>query len=418
MTFTPNSYTNLLSGGHRRKITPNSTGEEIDKFLVDFVVNVNSDYVETLEFQPYHNTPQNVSLTAAKNQITIDWDSVPVTVDVFYKIEKSDNFGTTYSLLDDKYPISSYTNTGLNSETIYIYKVSFSEDDILTKNITVKTQPKTTSHPAHGTGSGTGYLLEYTKNYSLKSIESPNLTLFRGGTYKFDQSDSTNSGHPLLFYEDEGKTTQYSTGVTTEGTPGQSGAYTQIVVASDAPNEIWYQCGAHSNMGWKFTISDRTYKSTVERGIATTGDSPSNLEVTNVGDGQSVDISWNKGGGSTSLIKSSIDGGAFNNLQVDYANNTFKNESLDKTKVYKYRVFSTGNVEYSIVPKVYNPPVDLSVEDNLSSTNKIIHDWDWYENNKTFYNYNQEDAYDIQPTAYSMDDYIYVNTSKSIYRKI
>ena len=416
MTYSPYSYTISLHGGNQRKITPDSTGEEIDKFLVDVGVNVNSDYVETLEFQPYHNNVQNINLTPAKNQITVDWDSLPV--DVFYKIEKSDNFGTTYSLLDDKYPISSYTNTGLNSETIYIYKVSFSEDDILTKNIAVKTQPKTTSHPAHGTGSGTGYLLEYTKNYSLKSIESPNLTLFRGATYKFDQSDSTNSGHPLLFYEDEGKATQYSTGVTTEGTPGQSGAYTQIVVASDAPNEIWYQCGAHSNMGWKFTISDRTYKSTVEKGISTTGDSPSNLEVTNVGDGQSVDISWNKGGGSTSLVKSSIDGGAFNNLQVDYANNTFKNESLDKTKVYKYRVFSTGNVEYSIVPKVYNPIIDLSVEPLVSK--KIALDWDWYENNKSFYGMSEgrwDTYYEHGQTAYTMDDYIYINTSKQIARK-
>ena len=83
---------------------------------------------------------------------------------------------------------------------------------------------------------------------------------------------------------------------------------------------------------------------------------------------------------STSLIKSNIGGAAFNNLQVDYANNTFKNESLDKTKVYKYRVSSTGNVEYSIIPKLSNPAIDLSVEDNLSSTNKIAHDWDWYEN--------------------------------------
>ena len=40
--------------------------------------------------------------------------------------------------------------------------------------------------------------------------------------------DSSNDGHPLRFYLDASKGTQYTTGVTTNGTPGQSGAYTQI----------------------------------------------------------------------------------------------------------------------------------------------------------------------------------------------
>ena len=335
-----------------------------------------------------------------------------------YKLEKSTD-NVTYTLLTDTYTTKSYTDTGLDLNTLYFYRLRATFNP-LTIDIAVKTQTKTSSHPAHENGSETGYLLNYFLQGDDIEAESPNLTLFRGGTYKFDQSDSTNSGHPLLFYEDEGKATQYSTGVTTAGTPGQSGAYTQIIVASDAPNEIWYQCVTHPNMGWKFTISDREFGNTTEKGIATSPSPPSNLEVTNVGDGQSIDISWNKGGGSTSLIKSNLDGGAFNNLQVDYANNTFKNESLDKTKVYKYRVFSTGNVEYSIIPKLSNPAIDLAVEDNLTSNNKIAQDWDWYENNKTFYNYSkdtQDTNIDPQPTAYSMDDYIYVNTSKAIYRK-
>ena len=78
------------------------------------------------------------------------------------------------------------------------------------------------------------------------------LTLTEGQTYKFDQSDSTNSNHPLRFSTTSNGThgggSEYTTGVTTSGTPGSSGAYTQIEVASGAPT-LYYYCTNHSGMG-------------------------------------------------------------------------------------------------------------------------------------------------------------------------
>jgi hypothetical protein len=78
------------------------------------------------------------------------------------------------------------------------------------------------------------------------------LTLTEGQTYKFDQSDSTNSSHPLRISTTSNGThgggSEYTTGVTTSGTPGSSGAYTQIEVASDAPT-LYYYCTNHSGMG-------------------------------------------------------------------------------------------------------------------------------------------------------------------------
>ena len=75
------------------------------------------------------------------------------------------------------------------------------------------------------------------------------MTSDSGYYYRFDQSDSSNSGHPLRFYLDADKTTAYTTGVTTNGTPGSSGAYTQIDVDEDTPSILYYQCSSHAYMG-------------------------------------------------------------------------------------------------------------------------------------------------------------------------
>ena len=80
------------------------------------------------------------------------------------------------------------------------------------QNLIVKVVTKTTAHPEHGSGSSNGYTID--------GIEGAYLELTPGNTYYFDQTDSSNAGHPLRFYEDATKNTAYTTGVTTSGTPG------------------------------------------------------------------------------------------------------------------------------------------------------------------------------------------------------
>ncbi len=114
----------------------------------------------------------------------------------------------------------------------------------ITYTVTVGT--KTTAHPYSGVGSSSAYFLE--------GLESPAFTLGGADTakpyyYKFDQADGTNATHPLLFYLDAGKTTAYTTGVTTNGTPGSSGAYTLLAVDEYTPNILYYQCSSHAHMG-------------------------------------------------------------------------------------------------------------------------------------------------------------------------
>ena len=88
--------------------------------------------------------------------------------------------------------------------------------------------------------------------YFIDGVQQATVNIAEGFTYRFDQSDSSNSGHPLRFSTTSNGThsggTEYTTGVTTNGTPGSSGAYTQITVAASAPT-LYYYCTQHSGMG-------------------------------------------------------------------------------------------------------------------------------------------------------------------------
>ena len=83
---------------------------------------------------------------------------------------------------------------------------------------------------------------------------APVLYLQEGNTYIFDLSDSTNDTHQLAFSTNPNNdpTAPYTTGVTTTGTPGTSGAKVTINVApvrtTGAPL-LFYYCTAHSGMG-------------------------------------------------------------------------------------------------------------------------------------------------------------------------
>jgi len=136
-----------------------------------------------------------------------------------------------------------------NSKIITIGEAGGKRHESSTVEHTVTVATKTNKHRYNGTGSGSGYKID--------GSFSPTIELVPGNTYKFDQADSSNSGHPLRFYYEANKTTSFSTGVTTSGTPGNSGAYTQIVVSDTTPSVLHYQCSAHGYMGNQVVIGTR-----------------------------------------------------------------------------------------------------------------------------------------------------------------
>ena len=152
------------------------------------------------------------------------------------------------------------------------------------QTLEVKVVTKTAAHPEHGNGSTSGYTID--------GIEGAYLEFTPGNTYKFDQSDSSNSGHPLLFYEDAAKTTAYTTGVTNNHgstAPGNSGSYTQIIPTTSTPPVLFYQCSSHSLMG-----------SYVKFGTGTIGDTYSINVAT---DGSNVDLNLDAASGTDSTVQ-------------------------------------------------------------------------------------------------------------------
>ena len=146
----------------------------------------------------------------------------------------------------------------------------------------VKVATKNSFHRYNGSGHSSGFTLD--------GQQAPFLELNPGMTYKFDQADSSNSGHPLVFYQESDKTTGYSTGVTTNGTPGSAGAYTQIVTSDTNPTILHYQCSAHSLMGncmQMNTAFDRTAHQVIDAGNFDNGTSTAALS--NTYDGGSFD---------------------------------------------------------------------------------------------------------------------------------
>jgi len=141
--------------------------------------------------------------------------------------------------------------------------ISESSDVVPNKTLGSPPSPGTTitytvTVAAATSGSGNRFYINGAEN---PTIDFEATTLYTGATYRFDQSHSSNTNHPLKFSEtsdgthNSGSEHSADPNVTYNGTPGQAGAYTEIDFAPiGGVSALHYYCANHSGMGNKVNL--------------------------------------------------------------------------------------------------------------------------------------------------------------------
>ena len=164
---------------------------------------------------------------------------------LYYNIES-----ITFSAVSESTTTTNLKNTTTSTTTTTVPETTTSTSTTTTTvpETTTTTSTTTTTVPditniivtVSNDGSGSEYYLNGSKGSTIN--------VSNGTKYRFDQSDSSNSGHPLrISTSQEGS--QYTMNVIIYGTPGSSGAYTEIEITAQTPSTLYIYCLNHFGMG-------------------------------------------------------------------------------------------------------------------------------------------------------------------------
>jgi len=199
-----------------------------------------------------------------------------ITNDVSNSVSSNSSIDTTTTTLFNQFPVSSIVKlspTGDNTtttapppiigETTTTTTTTVPQTTTTTVPQTTTTTTTTTTVPQTTTTTTTTTTVPQTtttivvtvanngqgfNEYFLNGAQDSNLNVTTGNKYRFDLSDSSNSGHPLRFSATQNGN-EYSSNVITSGNAGTPGAYIEIEITSNTPNQLYIYCTNHFGMG-------------------------------------------------------------------------------------------------------------------------------------------------------------------------
>ena len=170
-----------------------------------------------------------------------------ITNDVTNSVSSNSSIDTTTTTLFNQFPVSSIVKlspVGDNTTTSVPQSIIGE-----TTTSTTTTVPQTTTIiVVTVANNGQGF-----NEYFLNGAQDSTLNVTTGNKYRFDLSDSSNSGHPLRFSATQNGN-EYSSNVMTSGTAGTTGAYIEIEITSDTPTQLYIYCENHFGMGGNTVI--------------------------------------------------------------------------------------------------------------------------------------------------------------------
>ena len=179
------------------------------------------------------------------------------TIEVTKTAQVTQNDG---NLTNDAGDLITYTITVENTGNVNLSNIQITDNlkDASNNNLSLTTS-LTRDYPVVEINVTVGAASLGGNAYYFDGVEKAQITLERGRVYKFIQSSGTNLSHPIAFSTTNDGThgggNAYNTGVTSSGTAGNNGAYTQITVDQNL-TALHYYCVNHPGMGSNFVISN------------------------------------------------------------------------------------------------------------------------------------------------------------------
>ncbi|MBL40342.1 MAG: hypothetical protein CL761_03330 [Chloroflexi bacterium] len=256
--------------------------------------------------------------------------------------------------------------------------------------------------------------------FYINGAANPPLTLTRGYTYTFDQSDSTNNNHPLAFRDSSNAS--YTTGVTVNGTAGQAGSSVIFAVPSTAPNSLIYYCTQHGNsMGNSISVIDDNI-GIVAGSISNVNTTAGNItNVNNVGNSITNVNTVASNIGTVNDFAARYSSGATNPTTNLDTGDLFFNTTANELKIYNGSSWQGGVTAQN---QLYS---DNSVDTHLNQSNPTAgyvlswngSDYAWVDNagytdSDVNTHLNQSTANSNQVMSWNGTDYAWVDQSSGL----